>query len=498
MKLINIKKASIFLVLIMAFNSCSEDFLDRPIQGELTQENFPTTAEDALLATNAVYNSLRSWNYNFGGLPITDIMSDDAHKGSNPTDGASTVGPYENFTHDSGQDGLAAWWNTLYEGIKRANVVIENVPLIAMDNELRARYVAEAKFLRGLYYFDLVRAWGGVPIVLELDPPIDLTRSSREEVYQIVERDLLDAIDDLPEKTAYNNSDLGRATRGAAKSVLGKAYLFQHKYSEAAAILQEVINSGLYALDPVFQNTHSINGEFNEESVLEVAAIPMEGTFNGGAQYGNTQGVRGTPNRGWGFNRPTLDLMNSFDNEDPRMDATVIFLGEILDGIQIIGDSETPNETLDGNGNLIQIECYNQKVWVPGTTTQEQWGHNRRIIRYADVLLMAAEALVEVGNTGQAQAYLNEVRRRARENKPDILPDITESNPNILIDLIFKERRHELALEGHRFWDLVRKGKATEVLGPLGFREGTHELFPIPQTEIDLTEGRIEQNPNWN
>src|SRR5688572_13608502 len=149
------------LVTVILCTGCS-DFLDKPLQGELTQRNFPVTANDALLATNAVYNILRVNSYHQGLFPILDIMSDDGFKGSNPDDASATVGTYDNFSHIATEGNISRWWNTLYEGIKRANVVIEKVPLIEMDAALRSRYIGEAMFLRALFYFDVVRAWGDV------------------------------------------------------------------------------------------------------------------------------------------------------------------------------------------------------------------------------------------------------------------------------------------------------------------------------------------------
>jgi hypothetical protein len=185
--------------------------------------------------------------------------------------------------------------------------------------------------------------------------------------------------------------------------------------------------------------------------------------------------------------------MDHFETDDPRKEATIAFLGEIIDGVKILGDGNTPDITYaDPPANTIvkEIECYNQKVWIPGTSTAEQWGHNRRLIRYAEVLLMAAEALNENNKPGEALVQLNKVRERAR-------PDITTTDKAALRDIILEERRSELAMEGHRFWDLVRTGKAATVLGPLGFQTGKHEKFPIPQTEIDISQGTITQNPGW-
>lgn len=485
------------MIAAMAILSACEDFLQINPQGQMTQEAYPTTEADAILATNAVYTVLRQWHYHSGGYPILDIMSDDAHKGSNPNDQLPTVGPYDNFTISATQDGLDRWWSTLYQGIKRTNVVIEKVSGIEMDEALRTRLVAEAHFVRGLLYFDLVRAWGDVPEVTSTEVPLKLERSPASEIYDLIETDLLAAIDGLPEKSYYSEDELGRATKGAAKALLAKVYLFQKDFVNAEKYALEVIDSEEYGLEPVFANANSVLGEHGVESIFEIGAMEVAGENNGGDQYANTQGVRGTPNRGWGFNRPSLDLQNSFEAGDPRLDATVIFLGEVIDGVTILGDGTTPDEVTDDEGNVIEIECYNQKVWVPGTSTDTQFGHNRRILRYADVLLMAAEALNENNKTTEALLYLNMVRERAREGNDAILPDITETDKNTLRDLIIEERRHELALEGHRFWDLVRTGKAVEVLGPLGFQSDKNELLPIPQTEIDISQGTLIQNPNY-
>lgn len=482
---------------MMLPTACS-DFLDKPLQGELTQESFPTTAADALLATNAVYNVTRNSSFNFGLFPILDIMSDDGYKGSNPSDAASDVGPYDKFKHIPTEGNIKRWWNTLYEGIKRANVVIEKVPTIAMDETLRNRYIAEASYLRALFYFDLVRAWGGVPKVTSSITQTGLQRASSDEIYKLIEEDLLLAIASLPEKSQMNATDLGRATKGSAKALLAKVYLFKKDFINAEKYALEVINSAQYGLEPVFNNANSESGEHGIESIYEIGAMRFENIENGGNGYGNVQGVRGTPNRGWGFNRPSMELMAAFEPNDPRKEATVLFLGEVIDDVTIAGDGQTLDETKDAGGNVIEIECYNQKVWTPGSTVPPQFGHNRRILRYADVLLMAAEAMNENGKSAQALPYLNQVRARARGGNAGILLDITDTNKDSLRDKILKERRVELALEGHRFFDLVRTGKAPQVLGALGFVSGKHELLPLPQNEVDLSQEALLQNPNWN
>ncbi|MEX0721994.1 MAG: RagB/SusD family nutrient uptake outer membrane protein [Balneolaceae bacterium] len=489
------KRIFYITALIFALTACN-DFLSVNPQSELTQEAFPNTQEDALQATNAVYSSLRDWHYHSGGYPILDFMSDDGHKGSNPNDGASTQGPYENFTHSTTQDGLDRWWNVLFQGIRRANIVIEKVEPIAMDENLKDRLIGEASFLRGLYYFDLVRAFGGVPLVKTTEPDLKISRSTVDQTYELIIEDLELAIDNLPFKSEYSNNDLGRATKGAAKALLAKVYLFQQDFENAEIYALEVITSDEYDLEPDFYDANGPDGEHGVESVFEIGAVETGG--GGGNQYANTQGVRGTPNRGWGFNRPSVDLREAFGEDDPRRGGTIIELGDVIDGIEIIGDGTTPDETTDDDGNVIEIESYNRKVWIPGTSTDTQFGHNRRLIRFADILLIAAEALNENDKPNEALIQLNRVRERARQGDETILPDITETNKEVLRENILHERRIELALEGHRFWDLVRTGNADDVLVPAGFVTGKHELLPIPQSEIDLSQGSLSQNDNWN
>ncbi|MBK6265052.1 RagB/SusD family nutrient uptake outer membrane protein [Marivirga sp. S37H4] len=487
-KILTVIIASTFLF------SCKEEFLEKSPQDKVTQENFPSNPADALAATNAAYEVLRHGTYHRGFYPIDDIMSDDALKGSSPGDLVADLQPFDVFDHNVTNPFVLNWWRTLYTGVRRTNVVIDRVPAVEMDEELKNRYIGEARFLRALYYSDLARGYGGVPLVKESEIRTDFTRASLTQTYDFIEADLRQAIEVLPEKSDYATDDLGRATKGAAKALLARVYLYQQAYDSAALFAEEVINSQQYELEATFESAFREETEFGLESVFEVGGIGVQGGIAAGNnEYTSGQGVRGTPNRGIGANRPSMDLIESFEEDDPRMQATVIFVGEVLDGIEIIGDSQTPDTTANG-----QVETYNQKIWVPGTTPFSNTAHNRRLIRYAEVLLIAAEALNRNSQTPQALIYLNEVRERAREGDTSILPDITETNPDLLEDLILGERRHELAMEGHRFWDLVRTDRADEVLGPHGFQTNKHELLPIPQSERDITNGLLEQNPNWN
>jgi starch-binding outer membrane protein, SusD/RagB family len=306
---------------------------------------------------------------------------------------------------------------------------------------------------------------------------------------------LIFAAQNLPEQSAYTENDLGRASKGAAKSYLAKVYLFLNDFINAEKYALEVINSAQYSLETDFKDANGLEGNFGTESIFEIGARPTEGTDTGGDQFANTQGIRGTPNRGWGFNRPSVNLLNSFEQNDPRRDGTVIFLGEVLDGIKTIGDSSTP-DTTKVNGVIVEVECYNQKIWTPGSTVPASWGHHRRLMRYAEVLLMAAESSNENGKSAQALQFLNQVRQRARGGNNTVLLDIVQTNKDLLRDIILDERRHELALEGHRFWDLIRTNKAAAILGPLGFTS-KYNLLPIPQPQIDLSQGGIKQNEAW-
>ncbi len=474
---------------LLVVSGCSKDFLDNPPQGFLTNAIFPENPEQAQLAVNGMYADLRQWNLYYGGFPIVDIMSDDARKGSNPGDGAFLL-QFDEFTFTADIGDIANWYTTLYEAIKSTHVVIDRVPEIDMDQTIKNRHIAQARFLRALHYFSLVRGFGDVPKVVNLTPDPGLPRSPKAEIYnEIIIPDLLFAIANLPTKAEWASVDLGRASKGAAQALLAKAYLYTNDFPNAELQAMDVINSQLYDLEFEFSNAFLPIGEFGIESVFEVGAVPFGTGATGGNQFANTQSVRGNPNRGWGFNRPSLDLMAAYESDDPRRDASIVFLGEVLDGVPILGDISTPDSTFQ-NGILIEIECYNQKVWVPGSSTEEPFGYNVKEMRYAEVLLIAAEAMNKNGNSGGALMQLNKLRQRAG------VADITESDPVALHQAIMLERRREMALEQERFFDLVRTGMAPEVLGPYGFVTGKHETFPMPASERALNPNLV-QSGGW-
>lgn len=487
----------LFVGLLLLNTSC-EDFLDKEPLGDLTTEAYFESQEDAVLSTNAIYNAYRTW-FVTGGFPIADIMSDDMTKGSSPQDGANLI-EVDSFTFTPNYGAFSNIWAALFVGVRRANIVIEEIPAIEMDEALKTRLLAEAHFLRASFYFELARAYGDLPKILTASPERQMPRSPVDEIYnEIIIPDLQFAADNLPLKSGYDSGDLGRATQGAAQGLLSKVYLYRGDFTNAQALAEAVIGSGEYSLPANFSDEYTPTTVQGPGSVFEITAI-QETFANGGNQYGQTQGVRGqvaigsdTVSKGWGFGRPTVDFINFYPEGDPRMDASVIFLGDTIFGEIVLGDGGTPDTTFTASGEIDQLETYNQKVFMPGID-QAQFGYNRKLLRYADVLLIAAEAANENGNAAQALQYLNMVHMRAM---PDPTAQITTTDQTALRQLIYNERRAELAFENERFYDLVRTGQAPTVLGPLGFVEGKHELFPVPQSEIDITEGAISQNPGY-
>ncbi len=487
------KTAGLAILMLLISTSCGEEFLDRKKLGELSSDSFFTQPDHAVWATNATYNQLRDWLVHvFSYIGVTDIISDDADKGSIPND-ANFLQEIDDFTYDPGNTALGGVWTGYFRGIYRANYAIEGIPTVPnLDPALADRLIAENRFLRAYFYFSLVRWFGDLPLITMPLAPDEFvqTRVPKEQIYDLIISDLEFAIASLPTRSEYPSADLGRATQGAAQGLLAKVYLTVGDFQQAETLAMEVINSNEYSLFSDYATLFREENENNVESLFEVQATAFpEG--GGGSQYNQVQGVRGTPNLGWGFNRPSDDLVRAYEPGDPRREATILNVGEVLpDGSAIVED----NPGVDN-------ERYNQKSWVarhPGGLGNGPG--NIRVLRYADVLLMAAEAMNENGNSTDALALLNQVRERARGGNPNLLPDVTTTNQDQLRTRIWQERRVELAMEQHRWFDLIRQGRAAEVMtgvGKLNFVEGKHELLPIPQTEIDVTAGALTQNPNW-
>ncbi|MDQ3016393.1 MAG: RagB/SusD family nutrient uptake outer membrane protein [Bacteroidota bacterium] len=491
-----IQKSIIALILVAGLSAgCNDEFLERNPKGQLTFDTFFETQDHAIWATNAVYQNFRTWEMcAFPWIGLTDIISDDADKGSSAND-APYVLELDEFTFDATNTAFAEAWKGSYHTIFRANLAIDNIPGIDMNTDLRNRLVGEAKYLRAYTYFRLVQWFGDLPLItrpLTNDEYYTQSRTPKEEIYNFIETDLLDAIAVLPEKSAYPSSDLGRATKGAARGILAKLYMVKHDFAKASEQAEAVINSGEYVLLTRYADNFLPIGEHGTESIFEISAVATQAAVAGpgATPFNMIQGVRGIPNLGWGFNRPNDDLVGEYEAGDPRRQATIIYVGEVLpDGSTIVQD----------NPEIIN-ERFNQKAWVPAHAgLQDNGPGNIRILRYADILLISAEAYNEIGDPGKAQTYLNQVRARARGTNNFILPDITTNDQSMLREAIYHERRVELAMEQQRWFDLARWGRIAEVMDPLfiNFDESKHTLLPIPQSEIDLSGGNIQQNPNY-
>lgn len=487
----------LFIALLAA--GCGDSFLDRkPIVG-VTEENFYRTEEDAIAAVNAAYATLQYQLSPAGHFRWFwgDIMSDDSEKGGSGDNDVNDLLLLETFRGTANTDLLESEWGANYEGIYRANVVLEKVPQIDMNQRLRSRILAEARFIRAWNYYNLVTMFGGVPLADHVLAPSEynMPRATAEEIWDFIEYDLLEAIPALWLRSEYPLSDLGRITKGAAQALLVKVYLWRQNWSAAKMVAEEIINSGEYRLVPDYADIFPLYGENNEESVFEIQFMNASGG-NWGKNNANEGSFTNVFVRargqfaGYGFNIPTQDFVDEFFKEgfeDPRLKSTVFRLGDEM------GDRGT--FTLEATGGHTYV-YYSKKYFdnlsetAPFGDPNPNGGSNDRVIRFADVLLMHAEAAYHVGDEGAARASLNQVRARVQ------IPEISATGP-ALLEAIYRERRIELGLEAHRFFDLVRTGRAPQVLGPLGFKDGIHELFPIPLSQIQATNGAVKQNPGY-
>lgn len=479
--------------------ACQKEFLEKkPIVG-VTEENFYRTEADAIAGINAVYATLQFQLSPAGHFRWFwgDIMSDDAIKGGSSDNDANALLQLETFRGPTNTDLLESEWGANYEGIYRANVVLEKVPAIEMDAALKARILAEAKFIRAWNFYNLVTMFGGVPLADHVLAPSEynLPRASAEEVWDLIEKDLREASAELWKRSEYPAEDLGRITKGAAQALLVKTCLWRQKWADAKSIAAEIVASNEYQLTPDYADIFTLSGENNSESVFEIQYMNASGgnwgknNANEGSFTNVFQRARGQF-AGYGFNIPTQDFVDEFFKEgfeDPRLKSTVFRLGEPMGDRGVF--------TLAATGDMPHLfypkKYFNNKSEdAPFGDPNPNGGSNDRVIRYADVLLMHAEAAYHTGDEAGARTSLNLVRARVD------IPDINAAG-TALLDAIYRERRIELGLEAHRFFDLVRTGRAAQVLSNQGFITGRHELFPIPQSQILATGGALVQNPGY-
>ena len=494
-----------FLVLvsitgIAILEGCKKDFLDRDPQGSYTSDTYPYPTGSGPYDGSifAAYDDLRGYNASVSAfVAATSIRSDDADKGSTPADGPTSL-EMDNFTILPTNGLTDNLWSGYYSIINKCNIVlaaIANDPDPATPREAKISAEAEVKFLRGYSYFMLVRLFGRIPLVDTISANVsqsNIPQSNPDQTYAFIESDLKFAAENLP--ATWDTKFIGRSTKGAANGILAKVYLTQKKWSLAMSTANLVITSGVYDLSTPYNKIFSEDGENLKESLFEVQAVatPAEKRANG-SQFASVQGVRGTGiwNLGWGFNIPSAQLEAAYEAGDPRKARTILYAG----GTSVYGEAvplglPNPkyNHKVHSNPSIRNSLLDNFSYWM-----------NIRLLRYADVVLMYAEAANETGNTAEALAKLEMVRARARAGNNAVLPKVTTTDQALLRESIRHERRIELAMEHDRFFDLVRWGIAGPILQAAGknFVVGKHELLPIPQTQIDISKGVLKQNPGY-
>ena len=516
-------KISILLAFIL-MAGCSEDFLEVSPKGQVSSDNFLTNEDELRQGLIGIYDLIQ-YNYSHGGwasvyfiknLPADDVLA----AGGGPTD-QQEYQYLDDFNILSDNSKLESIWTNFYKTINSCNTIINNLKDNEDMSDEMLNMLAEAKTIRAFTYLDLVIMWGGVPLLLENPETEDqyhLPRSSQADVYEQIEKDLTEAIPNLYLKSEYSNADKFRFSKGAAKAILGKAYLYQEKYSDAATELGEIISSGEYSLEADFQDVWDMDNEFGDESLFEVSYVSSElydwGNFpwGGGNEsnievqlqgprdiYFNLTNVPLDVMNGWGFNLPSAEIGDLFvaelagDNDSSRYWGTLVSASD-LEALTPPSDTVVLAEA----GVDHDYEGYMRLKYVtrPSTTSESgvrelNHGINWRLIRYADVLLMAAEAYHKSGDDGSAQTELAKVYNRARGTNETIT-----ATGDALFDMIVKERQMELAFEGSRYWDLIRWGMAVEELGDIGFTANRHELFPIPQNEIIANNAISEEDQN--
>jgi len=523
---------------ILALTGCSS-FLNEPVRGQQDLSEYFKSESDCKQQITGCYQSIFSddWWQIQQFYIIGDMCTDDMWMGNTTQD----PGSYRDLAHYTGNTysagtGCQNFWQYRYKGILKCNVAIERIPGVTFQNEsLKKRYIAEAKFLRAFQYLDLVKNFGGVPLVLELKMPTEIQgiqKATAAQTYAQIEKDLTEAIVDLPKKSGYDNSDLGRATKGAAQGFLAKVYLYEGKYAEAEDLLQQITCRGKYAgntpeydLLPNFGDVWSMDHNNSIESLFEVQTN-NDITYSLGERISVVCGSR--DDSGWSWGLPTSNLENAFKAAGDSIRLTWTIIKDKATSIP--GDATwSVDKPYPIKADEHKSGRVTRKLYIPVSKRPSPYdaAHiplNYRLLRYADVLLMYAEVENALGHDGEAQWGLNKVRERV--SLPDVL-----STGNTLRDAIRLERRLELALEDNRLYDLRRwkddngKQSISNIMGTNGtfvkyntvtstdayetknqkensnkginFKEDRDLLFPIPPTEVTMSNGSIAQNPGY-
>ncbi len=461
--------------------SCS-DILNKQPLGILDSGSYFQTADDAVQAVNAAYQSLtfsvtnNNFYWGFGVLP-----SDEAIVGGDGSRPGLTELDF--FTWTPRTQEFTDFWALNYKGIAQCNVVLERVPAVDMDPVLKNRILGEAYFLRAYYYFLLTQVFGDVPLYTRVTPPDELkvAKTPVGEVRRQIIADCETAASLLPAQ--HNSVNTGRATRGAAFALAAKTCLYNKDWEQTLSWIEKVKSTGLYGLMPDYLDNFRENTQNNQESVWEIQHTNLEsGVGNSLNQWWLSKKVID----GYGFAEVTQAFFDSFDPLDPRRGFTIAKNNDQYFGV-VYKNSFSSTK--------LGVKKYLQPT---AEVTQKADGDiNYTAIRYAEVLLWEAEALAELGRVEEAKVPLELVRARARAQAADpaaTLPPVTTADRQEIIQAIRKERQYELGFECHRYFDLVRWGIAGTVIPE--FQSGKHEVFPIPQTEIDLNPNLV-QNPGY-
>lgn len=506
--------ALIFSVIVIANMSCSEDFLDQKPTSAIYESNYYRNLDELETGLVACYSRVY-WSDMTVHWMYGNIGSDDADCGSEYTDIPDLYNiSYSRLNSSNGM--VEGGWYNFYHIIARCNQVIDKSVQTKGDSIDIKRIVDQAKFLRALSYYQLVTVFGDIPLVNRFLYPseLNLTRAPAAEIWAQIESDLKDATN-LPTKNEWNadGDQSGRVTSGAAWALLGKVYLTQKKYLEANSAFYKVVDSKNYSLVPDYGFLYRHEGENNDESVFEVQFkndIPSGGNMG---TWGVAWRLPRDPGQGWGFDTPTQDLLDEYEEGDPRVIYTFMFKGDRF---------PMGNDIYTVENNASPTGYNSRKIWVPWEERENlnfwEWDYNYRYMRYAEVLLLYAESLNRVNKRDSARMLVNMVRKRARETQttdPDriscayplphpanLLPDITVDNQSELEKAIWHEQRVELAMEGHRRNMLMRMGQFKERMETAkayaGVTVDPHELlFPIPAIEIELSNYVLTQNPGY-
>lgn len=487
--------ASCFLM-SLALSSCN-GFLDREPWDSIDTSKSFQAAEDAIAAVNGAYQPLQ-WAklYNMRMWTLDIVAGNSIVGAGGGTDGIETT-DLANFITTTDNAGVLDVWRGPAPGILRCNFVIKNVPGMNIDSSLKNRCLGEAKFLRAHYYFILVRLFGEVPLITEPQTPEDDLkpfRASQEQIYTLIEQDLKEAITLLPDRSSYSASDLGRASKGAAMGLLAKVYLTQNKeYAEIVRLCEEVQKLG-YRLNEDYSDNFNPKKKNGTESLFEVqyygkTSYDFWGNENQASWLSAFTGARNSDMvaGGYGWNQPTAEFVSQYETGDLRKDKTILYMGcPDYEGKQYQSSYST-------TGYNLRKFLVSKSISMDFNTSPA----NFVVLRYADVLLMKAEALNEQGFTTNAEAPLYEVRKRAGlTNRADI-EGLTQVQ---MREKIIHERRMELAFEGDRWFDLVRlkEGYALKFLHAIGKTNATekHLLMPIPLKEKEANEN-LAQNPGY-